>query len=84
MAGDRWFASDNNAAAHPRIMEALLKANAGHAVGYGDDPYTARAEAAVAAMFGPGAEVRFVLNGTGANVYAIGCFAGGGEAVLCS
>jgi len=81
---DRWFASDNNAAAHPRIMEALVRANAGHAVGYGDDPVTARAEAAVAAMFGPGAVVRFVLNGTGANVYALGCFAGAGDAILCS
>ena len=81
---NRWFASDNNAAAHPRIMEALVRANAGHAVGYGDDPVTARAEASVAAMFGPGAVVRFVLNGTGANVYALGCFAGQGDAVLCS
>lgn len=81
---DRWFASDNNAATHPRIMEALVRANAGHAVGYGDDPVTARAEAAVAAMFGPGAVVRFVLNGTGANVYALGCFAGQGDAILCS
>ncbi len=81
---DRWFASDNNAAAHPRIMEALVRANAGHAVGYGDDPLTAKAEAAVAGLFGPGATVRFVLNGTGANVYALGCFAGQGDAIFCS
>lgn len=81
---DRWFASDNNAGAHPRIMEALVRANAGHAVGYGDDPLTARAEAAVAGLFGPGATVRFVLNGTGANVYALGCFAGQGDAIMCS
>ena len=72
---DRWFASDNNAAAHPRVMEALARANEGHAVGYGDDPLTAAAEAKVGSLFGPGALVRFVLNGTGANVYAIGCFA---------
>jgi threonine aldolase len=65
-------------------MEALVRANSGHAVGYGDDPATARAEAAVAAMFGPCAIVRFVLNGTGANVYALGCFAGQGDAILCS
>ncbi len=81
---DRWFASDNNATAHPRIMDALLRANQGHAVGYGDDPATARAEAAVGALFGPGTTVRFVLNGTGANVYALGCFAGQGDAILCS
>jgi len=80
----RWFASDNNATVHPKIFEALAAANQGHAVGYGDDPFTAKAEARLAALFGAGATVRFVLNGTGANVYALGCFAGHGEAVLCS
>jgi threonine aldolase len=65
-------------------MEALVRANAGHAVGYGDDPLTAKAEVAVAGLFGPGATVRFVLNGTGANVYALGCFAGQGDAIFCS
>jgi threonine aldolase len=81
---DRWFASDNNAAAHPAVMDALVRANTGHAIGYGDDPVTNKAEATVAAVFGPGAVVRFVLNGTGANVYALGCFAGDGDAILCS
>ncbi len=80
----RWFASDNNASAHPRIMEALARANTGHAVGYGDDPVTKRAEALVQAMFGEGSLARFVFNGTGANVYALGCLAGPAEAVLCS
>lgn len=80
----RWFASDNNATVHPAIFEALAAANQGHAVGYGEDPFTARAESLVAALFGAGATVRFVLNGTGANVYALGCFAGHGQAVLCS
>ncbi len=84
MAEDRWFASDNNAGTHPRIMEALVKANRGHAIGYGDDPATERAEAIVAKAFGPGATVRFVLNGTGANVYALGCFTRQGDAILCS
>ena len=36
----RSFASDNNSSVHPRIMEALMKANNGHALGYGDDPWT--------------------------------------------
>lgn len=38
----RSFASDNNSSVHPRIMEALMKANNGHALGYGDDPWTSR------------------------------------------
>ncbi len=43
---DRHFASDNNAGAHPEILAALAAVNAGHVPGYGDDPYTRRAEAA--------------------------------------
>ncbi len=81
---ERWFASDNNAATHPLIMEALARANNGHAVGYGDDPLTQNAEASVASLFGPGYAVRFVLNGTGANVYALGCLAGHGDAIFCA
>jgi threonine aldolase len=81
---ERWFASDNNAATHPLIMEALARANSGHAVGYGDDPLTQEAEASVASLFGPGYAVRFVLNGTGANVYALGCLAGHGDAIFCA
>ena len=30
----RSFASDNNSSVHPRIMEALMKANNGHALCY--------------------------------------------------
>ena len=36
----RSFASDNNSGVHPLVMEALMKANTGHAVGYGNDPWT--------------------------------------------
>jgi len=36
----RSFASDNNAGVHPEVLEALARANQGHVVAYGDDPYT--------------------------------------------
>ena len=39
----RSFASDNNSSVHPRIKEALMKANNGHALGYGDAPWTEEA-----------------------------------------
>lgn len=81
---DRWFASDNNAAVHPAIMDALAAANQGHAIGYGHDPLTEEAERAVAGLFGEGYQVRFAMNGTGANVYALGCLAGHADAVFCS
>ena len=37
----RSFASDNNSGVHPLVMDAVIKANDNHAVGYGDDPWTA-------------------------------------------
>ncbi|HTX74387.1 MAG TPA: beta-eliminating lyase-related protein, partial [Rectinemataceae bacterium] len=66
----RSFASDNNSGAAPEIIEAIAEANMGHAVGYGDDPWTRRAEERFAAVFGPQAHTYFVLNGTGSNVLA--------------
>lgn len=34
----RSFASDNNSGVHPLVMDAVIKANDNHAVGYGDVP----------------------------------------------
>ena len=42
------FASDNYAGAHPDVLAALTAANGDHAVSYGADPWTARAEAVLA------------------------------------
>jgi threonine aldolase len=78
------FASDNNSGACPEVMEALAAANRGHAIGYGDDPWTERAASAFRREFGEEAEAFFVLNGTGANVLALSLVAGAGTAVLCS
>jgi threonine aldolase len=65
-------------------MQALIASNHNHAVGYGDDPWTASAGAAFKRIFGPGSETFFVLNGTGANVLALSLAAGQGQSVLCS
>lgn len=80
----RGFASDNNAGIHPIILEAISKANAGHAVAYGSDPWTDRAVAAFRRHFGPGAEVHFVFNGTGANVLSLSALARPYHAVICA
>ena len=63
------FASDNNAGICPAALSALIEANsAGHAVGYGDDPWTAKAREAIRDLFdAPAAEVFSVFNGTDAN-----------------
>ena len=49
---DCTFASDNTSGVHPKVMEALNKANVGAAEPYGDDPWTAEAEGCFKALFG--------------------------------
>lgn len=67
----RSFASDNNSGVHPLILEAVVKANDNHAVGYGDDPWTQAATEKLKSIFGPESEAVFVFNGTGANSVAL-------------
>jgi threonine aldolase len=79
----RGFASDNNAGVHPDILKAIESANAGHAVGYGDDDLTKRAIAKFREIFGNQTDVFFVYNGTGANVIAIQALTQSYHAVIC-
>ncbi|WP_277212281.1 threonine aldolase family protein [Isoptericola croceus] len=65
------FASDNYAGTHPEVLAAMAAANDGFAVSYGDDPWTARLDARVAEVFGPGALAFPLINGTGANVVSL-------------
>ena len=67
----RSFASDNNSSVHPQVMEALAKANNGHAFGYGDDSWTEEATALVKKQFSRPCEALFVFNGTGSNTMAL-------------
>jgi threonine aldolase len=47
------FASDNAAGAHPVVMDAIVAANHGHALAYGDDPWTSEALARFRDLFRP-------------------------------
>jgi threonine aldolase len=80
----RNFASDNNAGVHPEVLEAIARANQGHVVAYGDDPYTRSAIAKFEEHFGSGIEVFFTFNGTGANVLGLQALNRPYHAVLCS
>jgi threonine aldolase len=80
----RNFASDNNAGVHPEIIEAITRANQGHVIAYGDDPYTRSAVAKFEEHFGPGIDVFFTFNGTGANVLGLQSLNRPYHAVLCS
>jgi threonine aldolase len=84
MKPSRSFASDNNAGVHPEILQAIARANQGHVVGYGADPYTASAARKFREHFGADAEVFFVFNGTGANVLSLQALTRSYQAVICS
>jgi len=80
----RSFASDNNAGVHPEVLEAIARANQGHVVAYGDDPFTRSAIAKFEEHFGGGIDVFFTFNGTGANVLSLQALNRPYHAVLCS
>lgn len=81
----RGFASDNNAGIHPLLLEAISRANNGHVVAYGDDPFTESAIKAVRKHFGPKtSDVFFVLTGTGANVLSLASLTRPYNAVICT
>lgn len=80
----RSFASDNNAGVHPKVMEAIISANNGHVIAYGDDPYTARAVAKFREHFGADVEVFFVFGGTGANVLGLKAATESHQAIICA
>jgi threonine aldolase len=83
MKPSRSFASDNNATVHPEVVEAIVRANQGHVVGYGDDRYTESAMRKFREVFGEDVEVFFVFNGTAANVLSLQALTRPHHAVLC-
>jgi threonine aldolase len=80
----RGFASDNNSGIHPDILEAIVRANGGHFVAYGDDPFTARAVREFRRHFGKQAEVFLVFTGTGANTLSVRAAAQSYQSVVCA
>lgn len=83
MRPSRSFASDNNAVVHPEVLEAIARANQGHTVGYGSDPYTESAIGKFREHFGEDVKVFFVFNGTAANVLSLQALTRPYHAVLC-
>lgn len=77
------FGSDNHTGAHPAVLQAVLDANAGDAMPYGFDDWTARARAELRSAF-RGGEAFFVFNGSGANVLGLSALLRRHEAVICA
>jgi threonine aldolase len=79
----RGFASDNAATVHPEVLDAIARANTGHALGYGHDPYSRQVQQRVAAAL-EADEAFFVFNGTGANVLCLRAACRPWEGAICS
>lgn len=77
------FASDNSSGASPRILDAVVRANAGVLPSYGADPHTAEAQRLVAKIFGGEPAVTLVATGTAANALALSAVVPPGGAVFC-
>lgn len=80
----RSFASDNNAGVHPEVLKSVAAVNHGHAVGYGDDPWTETALAKFHEHFGDDVNVFVVFNGTAANCLGLQALTHSYDAVICA
>jgi threonine aldolase len=65
------FASDNTAPVAPAILDAIVKANEGFALGYGNDHWTAGVERRLAEVFEREVAVFLVPTGTATNALAL-------------
>jgi len=77
------FKSDNEAPAHPHIMEALLKANDGYATAYSDDRYSRELNDRLSDWFGTECQVLPISTGTAANCIALAEIIPPWGAVMC-
>ncbi|MDB9528803.1 low specificity L-threonine aldolase [Oscillatoria sp. CS-180] len=77
------FASDNYSGMCPEAIAALLEANQGHAVAYGDDPWTQQAADRLREIFETDCEVFFVFSGTAANSLALSSLCQSFHSVIC-
>lgn len=85
VAASSAFASDNAAPAHPAVIQAIVDANQGNAMSYGDDAVTTRATELIKNTFGsPDADVLFAFTGTGANIIALSAGVRPWNTMLCS
>ncbi len=77
------FCSDNATGASPSVMDALIRANDGHAMPYGSDELTKRVEDRIRDLFETDAEVFLVATGTAANALSMSVMTPPYGAVFC-
>jgi threonine aldolase len=77
------FRSDNITGAHPKVIEAIVAANAGTAPAYASDELTKRVEKKVADLFECDCAVALVTTGSAANAIALSLLTPPYGGVLC-
>lgn len=66
-----FFASDNVTEANPEVLEAVVKANSGNAMPYGDDPISEQVRARFEEIFERPCQVHFGVTGSAVNSLAL-------------
>src|SRR5260221_8708869 len=78
------YRSDNPGRAAPEILEALVRANSGTALGYGADDWTARLQDRFSELFETRVRVFPVATGTAANALSLASISPSWGLVYCS
>lgn len=78
------YRSDNTGRAAPEILEALVRANTGTALGYGADEWTARLQDRFSELFETRVRVFPVATGTAANALSLAAISPSWGLVYCS
>ena len=79
-----FFASDNTSPVPPQVIEAMVAANQGYAMPYGNDPIMDRVRTRIRQIFeAPQAAVYLVATGTAANVLSLAILTEPWTAIYC-
>ena len=80
-----FFASDNSGPAHPKVIEALTRANEGYAMPYGADAIMDEVRARIREIFeAPEAAVYLVATGTAANSISLATLSQPWDTIFCA
>ena len=80
----RSFGSDNHSGVPAQVLAAIAAANVDHAIAYGEDAWTARAEQCFRDQFGEQARAFLVFNGSAANILALRACCEPWQGVICT
>jgi threonine aldolase len=78
------FGSDNHSGVHPDVLKAIIDANIGYSISYGEDEHTKSAVKKLKGVFGDDVDVFFVYNGTAANILGLKTVTNSFNSIICA